>query len=114
MSAGINPANIEKAKNLIKQELERYVDTGVTSDELSDSQANFVGRLPLSLESNGGVAGSLLNIERFDLGLDYYRQYPDMVQEVTVEDVLETARKYIPLNAERLVIATLVIATAGP
>jgi zinc protease len=107
VSAGVNPSNLTKATDLIKQELMRYVDAGVTTDELSDSQANFVGRLPLSLESNGGVAGSLLNIERFNLGLDYYRQYPDLVNAVTVEAVLETARKYI--DPERLVVAT-----AGP
>jgi zinc protease len=107
VSAGVNPSNLEKAIDLIKQELKRYVDEGVTAEELADSQANFVGRLPLSLESNGGVAGSLLNIERYDLGLDYYRQYLDLVKAVTVSDVLETARKYI--NPERLVIAT-----AGP
>jgi len=107
VSAGVNPANLEKATELIKQELKRYVNEGITAEELADSQANFVGRLPLSLESNGGVAGSLLNIERFDLGLDYYRQYPDLVRAVTVEDVLETARTYI--DPERLVIAT-----AGP
>jgi zinc protease len=107
VSAGVNPANLEKATELVKQELKRYVDEGITADELADSQANYIGRLPLSLESNGGVAGSLLNIERFDLGLDYYRQYPDLVRVVTVEDVLETARKYI--DPERLVIAT-----AGP
>jgi zinc protease len=107
VSAGVNPANVEKATNLVTQELKRYIDEGVTAEELADSQANFVGRLPLSLESNGGVAGALLNIERFDLGLDYYRQYPDLVKAVTLEDVLETAQKYI--DAGRLVIAT-----AGP
>jgi zinc protease len=107
VSAGINPANVEKATNLIAQELKRYIDEGVTTEELADSQANFVGRLPLSLESNGGVAGALLNVERFDLGLDYYRQYPDLVKAVALEDVLETAQKYI--DPERLVIAT-----AGP
>lgn len=107
VSAGINPSNVEKAANLITQELKRYVDEGVTTEELSDSQANFVGRLPLSLESNGGVAGALLNIERFDLGMDYYRQYPDLVRTVTLDDVRETAQKYI--DPERLVIAT-----AGP
>ncbi len=105
--AGVNPSNLEKATDLIKQELKRYIDDGVTPDELADSQTNFIGRLPLSLESNGGVAGSLLNIERYNLGLDYYRQYPDLVKAVTVDDVLETARKYI--DSERLVIAT-----AGP
>jgi zinc protease len=107
VSAGVNPANVEKAANLIAQELKRYIDEGVTTEELADSQANFVGRLPLSLESNGGVAGALLNVERFDLGLDYYRQYPDLVKAVALEDVLETAQKYI--DPERLVIAT-----AGP
>ncbi len=107
VSAGVNPSNLEKAVDLIKQELKRYVEAGITAEELSDSQTNFIGRLPLSLESNGGVAGSLLNIERFNLGLDYYRQYPDLVKAVTVEEVLETARKYI--DPERLVIAM-----AGP
>ena len=107
VSAGVNPSNVEKATNLIEQELKRYVDEGITAEELADSQANFIGRLPLSLESNGGVAGTLLNIERFDLGLDYYRQYPDLVKAVTVENVRETAQKYI--DPKRLVIAT-----AGP
>ena len=107
VSAGVNPSNLGKAIDLIKQELMRYIDEGVTVEELADSQANFVGRLPLSLESNGGVAGSLLNIERYDLGLDYYRQYPDLVKAVTVDDVLETAQKYIDPGR-------LVIATAGP
>jgi zinc protease len=107
VSAGVNPSNLEKAVGLITQELKRFVDLGVTEDELADSQANFIGRLPLSLESNGGVAGSIINIERYDLGLDYYRQYSDLVKAVTLDDVRETALKFI--DPERLVIAT-----AGP
>jgi zinc protease len=107
VSAGVNPANVEKATDLIAQELKRYVNEGISAEELADSQANYVGRLPLSLESNGGVAGALLNIERFDLGLDYYRQYPDLIKAVTLDDICETAQKYI--DPERLVIAT-----AGP
>jgi zinc protease len=107
VSAGVNPSNVEKATDLITQELKRYVEGGITREELSDSQTNFIGRLPLSLESNGGVAGALLNIERFDLGMDYYRQYPDMVKVVTVDEVRGTAHKFI--DPDRLVIAT-----AGP
>ena len=107
VSAGVNPSNVEKATDLITQELKRYIDEGISAEELADSQANFIGRLPLSLESNGGVAGALLNIERFDLGLDYYRQYPDLVSAVALEEIRETAQKYI--DPKRLVIAT-----AGP
>ena len=107
ISAGVDPENIEKAIELIRQEIARFVHEPVSAEELSDSQANFIGRLPLSLESNSGVAGALLNLERYQLGLDYYRRYADLVRAVSVENVLETAQTY--LDPDRLGIAV-----AGP
>lgn len=107
ISAGVNPDNVAKACDLIRGEIARFVEKGVTVEELSDSQANFVGRLPLSMESNAGVAGALLNIERFELGLDYYRRFADLVRAVTPNEVLQAARKYF--HPERLAIAI-----AGP
>lgn len=107
VSAGVNPANVQKARDLILAEIARFVEKGVTPEELADSQSNFIGRLPLSLESNSGVASALLNIERYELGLDYFRRYPEMVRAVTPEQVLTAARKY--LDPERLAIAI-----AGP
>ncbi|HEY9528540.1 MAG TPA: pitrilysin family protein [Anaerolineales bacterium] len=107
VSAGVNPQNVKKASDLILDELRRFVQEGVTSDELDDTKANFVGRLPLSLESNGGVANALLNIERHQLGLDYYHRYEGLVNEVTAEDVLSAARKFIDPDK-------LVFAAAGP
>ena len=107
VSAGVNPQNVKKATALIVDELKRFVEEGVTADELADSKANFIGRLPLSLESNGGVANALLNIERYGLGLDYYLRYEDIVNQVTREDVLSSARKFI--DPEKLAIAV-----AGP
>ncbi len=107
VSAGVNPRNLKQAIDLIEKELRRFVKSGVTKEELADSQANYIGRLPLSLESNNGVAGALLNIERYDLGLDFYQRYEGMVRGVTRDEVLETARKYI--DPDRLVIST-----AGP
>jgi zinc protease len=95
VSAGVNPANVDKAIALIEKELARFARRGVTAEELADSQANFIGRLPLTLESNGGVASTLLSIERYGLSLDYYREYESLVRQVTREDVLAAARKYI-------------------
>ncbi|MGB8981291.1 MAG: pitrilysin family protein [Anaerolineales bacterium] len=103
VNAGVSPQNVKKASGLIVDELKRFVQEGVTAGELADTQANFIGRLPLSLESNGGVASALLNIERHDLGLDYYQRYEGLVSEVSSEDVLNTARKFI--DPERLAIA---------
>ncbi|MBC7879044.1 MAG: insulinase family protein [Anaerolineales bacterium] len=107
VSAGVNPKNLKKAIDLIEKELRRFIKSGVTKEELADSQANYIGRLPLSLESNSGVASAMLSIERYNLGADYYQRYEGMVRKVTRSDVLETARKYITPDR-------LVIATAGP
>jgi zinc protease len=107
VSAGVDPSNVDQASDLIRQEIRRFVAEPVSQEELSDSQANFIGRLPLSLESNGGVAAALLNLIRYDLGLDYYYRYEDLIRANTPQDVLDTARRY--LDADRLVIAI-----AGP
>ncbi|MBE7434246.1 MAG: insulinase family protein [Anaerolineales bacterium] len=107
VAAGVNPKNLKKALDLIEKELKRFVKNGVTKEELADSQANFIGRLPLTLDSNGGMVSAILNIHRYDLGMDYYQRYESLVRKVTRTDVVDVAGKYI--DPERLVIAT-----AGP
>ena len=104
VSAGVNPENLEKAVQLILQELKRFTSEPVSQGELEDSQANFIGRLPLSLESNSGVANSILNLERFSLGLDYLQKYPEKVMQITPEEILSTAQAYI--DPEKLVIVS--------
>lgn len=104
--AGVNPDNLDRASALMRQEITRFVTEPVSSEELADSQANYIGRLPLSLESNAGVAAALLNLERYELGLDYYQRYPDLVNAVTAGEILETAQRYLNPNC-------LAIATAG-
>jgi zinc protease len=89
---------------LILDEIERFISEPVTVEELDDSQSNMIGRLPLSLESNAGIASAILTIERFNLGLDYYQHYADKIRAITPQLILETAQKY--LHPEKLVIAS--------
>jgi zinc protease len=102
--AGVDPANLDRVINLIRHEIARFVLEPVEKDELADSKANYIGRLPLSLESNGGVASALVNLERYQLGLDYYLRYPELIRAITPAEILEVARRY--LNPDNLVIAT--------
>ncbi|MEM5776022.1 MAG: insulinase family protein, partial [Anaerolineaceae bacterium] len=95
VSAGVNPANLQRAIDLILAEIRRFITEPVSLEELQDSQANYIGRLPLSMESNNGVAAALLNIERFQLGLDYYQQFPAQVKAITPEAVLQAAQNYL-------------------
>jgi zinc protease len=95
VAAGVNPANEEKAADLIFKELAKFTDELVSEEELSDSQSNFIGSMPLSLETNGGVAEALLNVERHNLGLDYYRRFPDEIKAITREQIRGVAARYL-------------------
>jgi zinc protease len=95
ISAGVDPVNIDGVIELIMDELDRFITEPVTKDELEDSQSNFIGRLPLSLESNSGVVGALINLERYDLGLDYYLKYPELIRSITGQDILDAAQHYL-------------------
>ena len=107
MIAGVNPANVDQTIGLITQEIKQFVAEPVSDDELSDSKSLYLGRMPLILESNDGVAISLLNMERFSLGLDYFLNYPKMIKAVSAEEILNASKKY--LDPDRLAVAV-----AGP
>jgi zinc protease len=107
MIAGVNASNVDQAIELMIAEVRCFVTEPVSADELADSQSLFLGRLPLMLESNGGVAVSLLNMERFNLGLDYFIRYPGEISSVTADQIFESSRKYLDPD-------TLTIAVAGP
>jgi zinc protease len=107
MIAGVNPKNIDQTIDLITEEIKTFTSEPVSEEELSDTKSYFLGRMPLLLESNSGVAVSLLNMERFDLGLDYFQKYPERIRTVTAEEILSTSQKY--LDPDRLAIAI-----AGP
>jgi len=105
--AGVNPANVQRAIDLVLEELRRFVTRRVTALELFENQSNYIGQLPLQLESNEGVASALVHIERYQLGLDYYQRYASLIQAVTRGQILETARRFLDPD-------NLAIAVAGP
>lgn len=107
VNAGVSPENLNKTIALIEEELKRFLEEPVTDEEISDSVSNLIGMLPLSLESNGGVAGALVRLERFKLGLDYFHRYPALLKAITPEIILSMAQKYFDLDR-------LVITSAGP
>ena len=105
--AGVNPANLEQVIKLVRGELSKIASQPPDQDELEDNQANFIGRLPLQLESNEGVAGAIVNAERHSLGMDYYQKYPSLVANVTRDEIQHVAQRFIDPN-------NLAIASAGP
>ncbi|HEU5089806.1 MAG TPA: pitrilysin family protein, partial [Roseiflexaceae bacterium] len=105
--AGINPANVERTIAAIVHEVAHFLEDGPTDQELSDTRDYMTGSTVLGLETNDGIAATLLGIERYNLGLDYIDRYPSIIRSVTPEQIVEVARRY--LSTERYVVTV-----AGP
>lgn len=105
--AGVNPVHVEPALAAIRDEFARLAAEPVAAEELADTQAYLTGIVPLQLETNDGVAATLLTIEWYGLGLDYLYRYADLVNGVGVADVQRVARTYLDP-------ATAVTVVAGP
>jgi zinc protease len=107
IAAGVAPSNVERTIESAREEIRWMRDRPVEPDELADVQANITGSLPLSLETNEGVASALLNIEQHQLGLDYLARYPALVREITPERVRAAAQKWLDPD-------NLAVGVAGP
>lgn len=93
--AGVNPAAVERAIDLIRAEIRRFRQEPVSDQELADAKAYMTGVLPLQLESNEGVAALIVEAHLYQLGDDYIARYPDIIRAVTKDEIMAAAQKYL-------------------
>lgn len=104
-SITVHPANAETAIRALQEQVQRFVEQGMTLEELNAAKSAFIGSQAVGLATNGGLADSLANVELYQLGLDYWERFPQMVQQHTLDQVNLAAKELIqPANAH-LVIA---------
>lgn len=95
-----------KAIEEILKELAEIRNTPVSDPELADAKSFLTGSFPLRFETGQRIAGFLLAVEYYGLGLDYIDRYPDYIRSVTKEDVLQAAEKHLdPDNFVLVVVA---------
>jgi zinc protease len=105
VGTGVAPENVEQATTSILHEIERLQTELVPQEELEDSKLYRAGSLPVSLETNDGLAGIISNMEFLGLGLDYLQRFPDMIHALTAEDVRGAAQKYLSTEQIAIVVA---------
>lgn len=90
---------------LLRKELARMRDEGVTPEELEDAKTYLTGSYPLRFDSNAKIAEQLLGLQLENIGIDYIDRRNDLVRAVTREDVNRTARQL--LNPDNLLLVSV-------
>ncbi|MDQ4045081.1 MAG: insulinase family protein, partial [Chloroflexota bacterium] len=103
--AGVNPDNIERAIESVKEELRLYLEEGPTEREHVDAIGFITGSLPMALETAGSISGLLAEIAFHDLGLDYLKRYRGIIRSLTPDALIETMRRYV--DPDRLAVVVV-------
>jgi len=89
------------AAELALEELERIRTSAVSGDELQTAKGAFRDSFPRNFDSARSVAALFAQDEILGRPHEYWYTFRDRVEQVTKEDILRVARKY--LDPERMV-----------
>jgi zinc protease len=90
-----SPENRQKALDGLLFEINDLVQNGITDQELTTAQDYLTGNFVFEFQSNAHVAQFLLATELYGLGQDYALRYPEIIREITREEVHRVARQYL-------------------
>jgi zinc protease len=88
----------------ILKEMDRIMREPVRDKELNDAKSYLTGSFPLRLDSNNKLAGFLVAVEFYGLGLNYVDDYKRFINSVSKDDVLRVAKKYLNTKDHVLVV----------
>jgi len=104
-SASTANARAGEALALIRDEWRRIGAEGVTEQEVDDARTYLKGSFPLQFSSTAAIAELLLQIRRYNLGIDYLERRNAYLDAVTVTGVRELARRL--LDPDRLTVVAV-------
>jgi zinc protease len=88
-------AQVEEARGVMLDTLERFVEQGPTAEELDAAIKNITGGFPLRIASNGKIVQYLSLIGFYDLPLDYLDRFTERVSAVTAEQIRDAYRRRV-------------------
>ncbi|NDV58879.1 insulinase family protein [Bacteroides sp. 519] len=99
-AASVKALATDSAVYEILKEFDRIIKEPVTAQELKDAVTYRAGNFSRSLAQSTNIAQFAVNIDKYNLPKDYYRNYLKRLEALTPADIQAAAAKYIkPENA---------------
>ncbi|RMF57734.1 MAG: insulinase family protein, partial [Calditrichaeota bacterium] len=89
------PQLVNQGLESTMRELNRWVQEGVTAEELQNKKTTLVGSFKVRLATTRGMAQQVLSFLQRGLDVDYLNRYPQDINSLTLEEVNNAIQKYI-------------------
>lgn len=90
--------NTEQAIRLIKEQIVRIKEHGVTEAELRDAKDYLLYSFPLKMTKNANLTSFMSGMQQDELGIDFLQKRNDYVQNVSIDEVDKAAYELLDVN----------------
>jgi zinc protease len=80
---------------IIEKEIHRLAEDGPTADELTKAKDYLNGAFALNFDTSSKIAALLVQMQRDDLGINYFTERPRMIDAVTLDDARRVAKRLL-------------------
>jgi zinc protease len=94
-SAGVQTIKSDSSVREFLNEINLMHDKGMTEQELDFVKKGLVGNFALSFETSMQIAGALQNIILYGLPENYFNNYLQNIDRVSLQDVGQVSKKYL-------------------
>ncbi len=86
---------VDEALSVLMENINAYIQTGPTEEELIASKKNITGGYPLRIDSNRKILGYVVVIGYYKLPLDYLDTFNAKVEAVTIEQIKDAFKRRV-------------------
>ncbi|KAB2848730.1 MAG: insulinase family protein [Hyphomicrobiaceae bacterium] len=91
--------SISESISVIRAQLKRMAEEGVTDVELKNAKSYLTGSYPLGFDTNSKIAGQLLFVQTEELGMDYFERRNKLIEAVGIADLRRVAKRLLKSDA---------------
>lgn len=102
--AGLESKNINKAIEVVKKEISKILERGVTARELKDAKTHIRGSMSLSMEDSSAQANWYAKQALFMKSIQTPEDQLQDIEQVTLDQVKQVAKKVFKLQSMRVAI----------
>lgn len=88
----------------MQKEINKIRFQKVTAEELKNAKAEYIGSFVMNVQKPSTAAQFALNIATYNLPKNYYENYLENINAVTIEDIQNAAYNYFKGNKARIII----------
>lgn len=95
IAGGVATQNARAAESVavIRAEWKKLAEKGIAAKELATAKTYLNGSFPLRLGSSRSIANMLVGIQISDLGMDYIKKRPSIINAITLQEANRVARR---------------------